>query len=94
MILQGILFGMSWLTLGVILFFFLWGLSDGTVSADNILLWVILVAAPSAILWGATALRAKGRRGAAMGLASLLAVPAVLAGIVILVLIIAPPRWH
>lgn len=94
MILQGILFGMSWLTLGVILFFFLWGLSDGTVSSANILLWTVLIAVPSAILWAATALRAKGRHGAAAGLASLLAVPALLAGIVILVLIIAPPRWQ
>jgi hypothetical protein len=94
MILQGILFGMGWLTLGVILLFFLWGLADGTVSAGNMLLWAVLIAVPSAILWGATTLRAKGRHGAAMGLASLLAVPALLAGIVILVLIVAPPRWN
>ncbi|PWS37573.1 hypothetical protein DFH01_12180 [Falsiroseomonas bella] len=94
MILQGILFGMSWLTLGVILFFFLWGVSDGTVSADNILLWAVLIAVPSAILWAAMTLRAKGRRGAAMALASLLAVPALLAGIVILVFISNPPQWH
>ena len=94
MILQGILFGMGWLTLGVILFFFLWGLSDGTVSSANILLWATLVAVPAAIMWAAMTLRAKGRRGAAMGLASLLALPALLAGVVILVLIFNPPHWQ
>jgi hypothetical protein len=94
MILQRILFATGWLTLGTILFFFLWGVSDGTVSPANILPWAGIVALPSAILWGAMALRARGRTGAAMALASVLAVPAVLAVVVILVLIIAPPRWH
>jgi hypothetical protein len=94
MILQGILFAMGWLTLGAILLFFLWGLVDGTVSAANILLWAGLIALPAGILWGATALRARGRTGAAMALAGVLALPAVVAGVVILAFIIAPPRWH
>lgn len=94
MILQRILFGIAWLTLGSILFFFLWGLSDGTVAAFNILPWLALIAVPSLMLWSARALRAKGRDGAAMAVLGVMAVPALLLGTVILVFIIAPPSFH
>lgn len=94
MITQRILLGIAWLTLGVILFFFLWGLSDGTVGAFNILPWLGLVAVPSLMLWAARALRAKGRHGAATAVLGVMAVPAVLVGVVILIFIIAPPSFH
>jgi hypothetical protein len=94
MILQGILFAIGWLTLGVVLLFFATGLTDGTVSPVNIPHWAGLIAVPAVILWGATVLRAKGHGGAAMVLLGLLAVPALLAGAVILVFIVAPPRWN
>ena len=38
-----ILFGIDALAAAVVLFFFIWGLSDGTVSDFNILLWLALL---------------------------------------------------
>ena len=38
-----ILFGIDALAAAVVAFFFVWGLSDGSVSAFNILLWLALL---------------------------------------------------
>jgi hypothetical protein len=94
MIVQRILFGIGWLTLGAILLFFLAGLADGSVSAWNMPHWAALIALPAMILWAATALRAKGWNAAAMTLLGVMAVPALVVGTVILIFIVNPPRWH
>ncbi len=94
MVLQRILFGIGWLTLGVVLLFFLWGLADGTVSPVNLHFWVLMMGVPAAMVWAAGALRAKGWNGAAMIVLGLLAVPAILLGVVIAVFIIAPPDFR
>jgi hypothetical protein len=94
MITQRILFGIGWLTLGAVLLFFLAGLADGSIHAWNMPHWAGLIALPALMLWGATALRAKGRTGAAMALLGVMAVPALIVGTVILVFIINPPRFH
>lgn len=94
MIVQRILFGIGWLTLGVTLLFFLWGLLDGTVSPVTLPYWAMMVGLPAAVLWAATALSAQGRNWAALVLLGVMAVPAILLGIIILVFMIAPPRWN
>jgi hypothetical protein len=94
MIMQRILFGIGWLTIGVILLFFLWGLGDGSVHAWNMPHWVGLIALPSLMLWGAWTLRAKGRNGAAMAVLVVMAVPALLVGAVIILFTVAPPNFH
>ncbi len=94
MIVQRILFGIGWLTLGVILLFFLTGLADGSVSVWNMPHWAALIALPAMMLWAATALRAKGWNAAAMTLLGAMAVPALVVGTVILIFIINPPHWH
>ena len=43
------------IALAVIVFFFMWGLSDGTVSSFNMLIWLAMLAIPSATLFGAVA---------------------------------------
>jgi hypothetical protein len=78
----------------VAVWFFLEGLADGTVSAFNILLWMGLLAAVCGLPAAGMALRASGRMGAAKLVLSVAALPVLLGGVVLVVLIIAPPRWH
>ena len=75
-------------------FFFLWGLSDGTVSSFNILLWLAILGGVSAVLVGGTWLRARGLARLANGVLLVLAIPAALFALFFLVLIIAQPRWN
>jgi len=72
----------------VLFYFFLIGLSDGTVSSFNIALWLPLVGVPGAVLWGGLRLKAVGRPGAAKGLLALLAVPGVLVGTWLLLIVV------
>lgn len=74
--------------------FFFVGIADGSVSSFNIGLWVVILVALGALLWGGTALRAAGRARFATRLLMLLAVPGVLVGLLFLVMIVANPRWN
>ena len=47
-----ILFGIDALAAAVVAFFFVWGLSDGSVSAFNILLWLALLGGVGVVLGG------------------------------------------
>lgn len=94
MILYRVLVGLATLTAGCAVLFFVIGLGDGSVSSFNIGLWMALLAATLGPLAGGIALHRRGRTLAGKVLLALLAVPAVLSGIVALVLILAPPRWN
>lgn len=59
-------------------FFFFAGLADGSVSSFNIGIWLAMLGGVGAILSGSWWLRSKGRKGPAVALAWLLAVPALL----------------
>lgn len=52
------------------------------------------VALPAVVLGGSLWLRAAGRRGLALALALVLAVPAVLAVVLGLLLLLSHPRWN
>jgi hypothetical protein len=78
----------------VVLYFFVWGLSDGTVSSFNILIWFALVGAVAAVVGGSLWLRAAGRPTIGIGILLILAFPSLLLGFFFLVLIIAHPRWN
>jgi len=93
MLIYRILFGIVAVTAAIIVFFFLWGLSDGTVSADNIALWLMMIAAPGAVLFIAYRLAATDRRAAASAILALLALPATLLGLFFLMLILLAPDW-
>lgn len=68
--------------------FFLAGVGDGTVSSDNIALWVPLVVVPAAILFFGMQLKQKGRTGAATALLAAIAIPGLLgAGFVVLMIV-------
>ena len=76
------------------LFFFFWGLSDGTVSAFNILLWLGILACLAIVVGGGFYLQSQGRTRPAMGLLLILAIPGALALLFFLALVILHPRWN
>jgi hypothetical protein len=89
-----ILFGIDALAAAVVVFFFLWGLSDGSVSSFNILLWLAMLGGAGGVLVGGVWLRASGLARLANGVLLLLAIPAVLLALFFLILIVAQPRWN
>jgi hypothetical protein len=86
--------GVDAVVTAVALWFFVAGLGDGSVSSFNAGIWLVLLAALAAVSGGSLWLRAAGRRGLALALALLLAVPGALAGLLLLVLLVAQPRWN
>ena len=78
----------------IAVFFFLWGLADGSVSAFNIGLWMLMLGGVAVVVAGSLWLRSIGRTGLATGLALLLAIPGVLVGLFFLILIVGNPRWN
>jgi Na+/melibiose symporter-like transporter len=89
-----VLWAINAIIAGIVLFFFFWGLEDGTVSSFNILVWLAMVAAVSAAVAGSLWLRAIGKAVIAIPFLLILAIPGVLLGLFFLVLIIANPRWN
>ena len=75
-------------------YFFLIGLADGSVSSFNIVLWLSILGALAGILGGALWLRSAGHVWPAIGVLLILAIPAVLALIFFLVVMISNPRWN
>ena len=78
----------------VVVYFFVAGLADGSVSSFNGMMWAALLAGVAAVPTGGVLLHANGYRRAALGLLAILAVPGVLAGLLILALIVFQPRWN
>ena len=78
----------------IALYFFGVGLADGSVSSFNIVLWVGLLGGLLAIVVGGWLLNTRGHRGAAIFLLALLTVPAILAALFFLLIVILQPRWN
>ena len=78
----------------VALWFFCAGLVDGTVSSFNAGTWLVLLLPLAGVLGGSLWLRAVGRRGPAIALALVLAVPGVLAALFLVALLVTHPRWN
>ena len=74
--------------------FFFIGIGDGSVSSFNIALWAALLAALAVVVFGSHALAQNDRRWPAIGLAALLAVPALLYGLMIVVFVASGARWN
>jgi hypothetical protein len=89
-----ILFGIDALAAAVVVGFFFIGLADGSVSSFNMGLWVAILAGVAAILGGGYALHATGRTRLANLLLLVLAIPAVLYGLFILLVVVTNPRWN
>jgi hypothetical protein len=89
-----VLIAINAIALALLLFFFLWGIQDGSVSAFNILLWLALLAVPSATLAGGALAWGKGQRALALVLLLVPALPALFFAIFFLAMIILQPNWH
>lgn len=89
-----ILFAIDAIAAAIALYFFVWGLQDGSVSSFNILHWAALLAVPAATLGGAVALRSRGQVRAANLVLLMLAVPALLLGLLVLLLAVASVHWN
>jgi hypothetical protein len=89
-----IVWGFDALIAAIFVFFFFWGLADGTVSSFNIVLWLAILAGLAGVLGGSLWLRKKGRTREAAALLLILAIPGVLGLVFFLALIILHPRWN
>lgn len=78
----------------IVVFFFLWGLADGSVSTFNIGIWILALGGIAVVAAGSIWLRSIGRPGLGAALALVLAVPGVLVGLFFLILIVGNPRWN
>lgn len=94
MILFRLFAAVSIIVLGILLYFFLIGIADGSVSAFNIALWLGLLASTGLIVGGGVVLKKKGWPRAATALLAVMAVPGIAAGLFVLVLIVSQPKWN
>lgn len=93
-LLHRILVAINAIVLGVLLYFFVWGLEDGSVSAFNILLWLALLAVPSVTLLGGAIAWASGRRALSIGLLLVPSLPGLMFAIFFLAVLILQPNWR
>jgi len=78
----------------VLLFFFFLGLVDGSVSYYNSKEWFLILAAVGGILSGSIYFIRQEKKRIAYLLITLLAIPAIMMGIFLLILVIADPHWQ
>ena len=88
------LLGIDLLVALVVVYFFVVGFADGSVSSFNMSLWLGPLAAVAAAIRGGWVLKTNGQRGLAITLLSILAVPGVLYALFVLLIVIAQPRWN
>jgi hypothetical protein len=89
-----LLLGFNAVCAAVLLYFFFWGLSDGTVSSFNIGSWLAILAVAAALFGAALFLNAQGHSVFANFVLLALALPGFLYGLFILLVIIAQPNWR
>ena len=92
------LLGVDLFAAAVVLFFFCWGLTDGTVSSFNIGIWSALIGGVALVLVSGLTLNARGMRRLANAALAILAVPALAVGgffaLTILTMAITGARWN
>jgi hypothetical protein len=82
------------LVAAIVLYFFFIGLSDGSVSSFNGGLWFAILLALAAILGGSWYLKSLDHLTLAKTLLSLLAIPAFLFGMYMLIVILSGSKWN
>jgi hypothetical protein len=88
-----IVFGFDAIIAAVILFFFFWGLTDGT-ALYAFGLWIGILAAMAIVLVGGYALHAQDQRVLANLLLLVLALPGFFYGAFVLLIIVLQPNWR
>ena len=76
------------------IYFFIEGLGDGTVSSDNIGIWIILLLVVVVILGGSYWLKTTNHLTAAKVILWVATIPAVLAIIFFLTIMLSDTRWN
>ena len=89
-----ILLGLNLAVALIVGFFFFTGLADGSVSAFNIKLWIMILTGLAVILGGGLALRATSRPVLANLVLSILAVPAILYAIFVAAVLVSGQSWN
>jgi hypothetical protein len=89
-----VLWSFDALVAAVVVFFFLWGLADGTVSSFNIMLWLGMLAFVGVVVAGSLALQNAGRTTAAFSLLFVLAIPGFGFALFLAAVLILQPRWN
>jgi len=94
----GLFFRLLWafdlIIAAVVLFFFVWGAVDGSVSSFNIALWLGLLALVGAVVVGGRTLQRAGHAGVATSLLLVLAIPGLGFTLFLLMVLILQPRWN
>jgi hypothetical protein len=93
-ILYRVLLGIDAAIVGVLLYFFLAGLAEGTVTSFNMALWLGLLIGVAAVLAGGIVLRVTKLRRLANVLLLVLAIPGVLIAVLLLAFIVLHPDMH
>jgi hypothetical protein len=78
----------------VVVYFFIVGLGDGSVSSFNGGLWAAILAGVAGVLIAGWLLNAGGRRRAAIAVLAIVAIPGLLFGLFLLALVVLQPRWN
>jgi hypothetical protein len=86
--------GIAAIVTGVVVYFFLVGLDDGSISSFNAGLWTLLLVGTLAVTVGSLILKNRGRPGLGALLSLVLALPGLIAGLFMLLILITQPRWN
>ena len=78
----------------VVVYFFVWGLIDGSVSGFNIGLWLTLLAIVAGVMVGGYLLRGAGHPVLATLVLLILGIPGFLYGLFVLLMLVMKPRWN
>lgn len=85
--------GIAAVVTGVAVCFFLAGLINGSVSSFNAGLWMLILLSTVGITAGSLILKKSGRPGLGSLLALVLALPGLLAGLFMLLILFTQTRW-
>jgi hypothetical protein len=78
----------------VVLYFFVIGLIDGSVSSFNMGLWLLILLAVGGVMLGSLWLQSVGHRRPAIGVLLILAWPGLMCLLFFLAVLILHPRWN
>lgn len=78
----------------IALYYFFIGLQDGSVASFNMTMWLGMLIALAAVLGGGLLLKSIGKLALAKILLSVLAIPALLFGLFMLVVIMSGEKWN
>lgn len=94
MIFFRILWGIDAVVALVVVYFFFVGIGDGSVSSFNMGLWLLILSVLAIVLGGSLWLRRKQQPVLANLLLLVVAVPGVLYGLFVLLLVVTNPHWQ